>query len=164
MVIQNSNPRIVPRGFSHAPSPLLSYEGSVALQTPCHGIWAHGSGFWIASQRIPGSRSEHTARVTSVDGHITGLVLGMFLVVYGIQSIGCKNVFKSGTWQHLSPLTEKSTTGLFRFVTIYLVLKAETAVHGCLISTRVIWLCARVRRGHTTVQVQSVHNLRLKFF
>ena len=82
------------------------------------------------------------------DGHTTGLVLEMVLVVHGIQSIGCKNVLKSGTWQHLLPLTENSTTGLFRFVTIYLAVKAETAVHGCLISTRVI--CCAHAYGEAT--------------
>ena len=83
-----------------------------------------------------------------IDGHNTRLVLGMVLVVYGIQSIGCKNVLKSGKWQHLLSLTEKSTTRLFRFIAIYLVLKAETAVHGCLISTRVI-CCTHAYREAT---------------
>ena len=85
-----------------------------------------------------------------VDGHTTGLVLEMLLVVYGIQSIGCKNGLKYGTCQHLLPLTEKSTTGLFYFVAIFLVLKAETAVHGCLISTRVI--CCAHAYGEATLR------------
>ena len=145
MVIQNSNPRII-SGLFRTPhllfSPLkaLLHSRLNAMEsgrTVLDSRFPH-SGFQVPEvNTLPGSHG-----CAHIDGHTTGLELRMVLVVYGIQSIRCKNVLKSGTCQPLLSLTENRTTGLFCSVAIYLVLKAETALHGHLISSRVIWLCA----------------------
>ena len=67
------NPTNQYQPFSHAPSPLISSEGSVAFQTPRHGVWAHGplSGFQVPEvNTLPGSSSDYA----SIGSEVTMLV------------------------------------------------------------------------------------------
>ena len=109
-----------------------------------------------SSQRILGSRSEHATLVVRLcarwgSPHGTGVRDGLSALRYSKHRMQkCRNMAtlkRSGKWQNWLSLTENSTTRLFCFVAIYLVLKAETAVHGCLMSW---WLCACVQWGLTT--------------